>query len=110
MAQDSPEVKAAKFLDTLYVLSASGQEDQAIDEVVDFFDDAMSNKDIDLCDTVLRLADTNSFPPSVSFAIFAMAFAEASKFPNRDAFLSRLFATIAETRSQKIAAALLAGL
>lgn len=108
--EDTEETKAANFLDGLYGLTAAGKEDDAIDEVIDCFDDLLARKEFGLCETILRLADINRIAPSVSLAILSMTVIEKNALVKRPAFISRLRLNLINSRGPKEAAELLAGL
>lgn len=90
-AAETAQDKNESFLGKLYRLSQSGQTDDAIDSVIEWFDRCLNNGDLDTCKQVLQEANAATLHSTVALSVLSMTLVEKAQLGTaRRDFYSRV--------------------
>ena len=83
--------KTRKFLESISSLSQDGKIDEAIDEVIDFFEEALQQDDINLCEAALNSAIVDVIDVAdVLLGMLSMTVVEKERIHSRRHFYLRV--------------------
>lgn len=91
-------------------LSQRGQIDATIDRVIGFFEDSLTDENLDRCDAALRQVDVTKLDPAISLSFLSMTLVEKGRLPARADFITRLRRFLSDSRSDIEIRRLLKGL
>jgi hypothetical protein len=104
--------QAASFVARVLALSRANSIDKAIDEVIEYFDEQLSQNNLNGCNDALREATRHlaQLDPAVSLAILSMTLVEKNRLPSRKPFFSELKRVLTFSRGEPETSRLLHGL
>jgi adenine-specific DNA-methyltransferase len=91
-------------------LSRRNEVDAAINRVIGFFEDALTDGRLDLCDAALCEADVTKLAPAVTLSFLSMTLVEKGRLIKRADFYDRLRSYLSATRTEGEVSRLLKGL
>jgi hypothetical protein len=108
--EDSSTSEISDFLNTVYGFAKRGEEDEAIDVILEYINDLLVEGQFDSCDRILDEVDLARIPPVLMVSFLTITAAAKPKLKSRDRFFKVVQRLVAKQRGGKATARLLDGL